>query len=92
MNPGIVGIHQDRSIAYDDNQLLLENITDWILEPSAPPPIAGDTDLDRDVDGADLATVGVNWSPGGYTPDVPEPATMALIAIGGLALVSRKRK
>ena len=42
---------------------------------------------------ADLAAVAMNWSPEGYPgPGVPEPASLSLLALGGLAMVRRKRK
>ena len=48
----------------------------------------GDFDADGDVDGTDLATLGLAWNPAGT---VPEPATMSLLVLGGLALIRRKR-
>ncbi|MDP6380739.1 MAG: hypothetical protein QF662_05285, partial [Phycisphaerae bacterium] len=33
------------------------------------PGMAGDTDLDGDVDGVDLARLGLNWNPGGSDPE-----------------------
>ena len=50
----------------------------------------GDFDADGDVDLVDLDTLGRNYGetyPGG----VPEPATMGLLALGGLALLRRRR-
>jgi len=55
----------------------------------------GDFDGDGDVDADDLATWGANYTGAGGAPlmaDVPEPATMTLLAIGGVALIRRRRK
>ncbi|MDP6381091.1 MAG: PEP-CTERM sorting domain-containing protein, partial [Phycisphaerae bacterium] len=39
-----------------------------LIEAGTPPAFrAGDTDKDMDVDGVDLATLGLNWAPGGTT-------------------------
>lgn len=49
-----------------------------------------DADFDGDgvVDATDLAAVGLNWDPAGT---VPEPMTMSLLAMGGLALIRRRK-
>jgi len=53
-----------------------------------------DFDADGTVDGADFNHILTNWSAGGapLMADVPEPATMTLLVIGGIALIRRKRQ
>jgi hypothetical protein len=63
----------------------------------APGAESADFDGDGDVDAHDFATIRGNWGfgtapaplPGGATP---EPATMSLLAIGGLAVLRRPRR
>jgi len=67
----------------------------------------GDFDFGDDIDGTDLAAVLNGWAPTGYLSSalesppmaaamtaavVPEPMTMSLLALGGLALIRRRRK
>jgi hypothetical protein len=52
----------------------------------------GDADADGDVDGVDFGIWQVNYPTNlGGAVAIPEPATMALLLIGGLALINRRK-
>jgi len=48
----------------------------------------GDVDGSTVVDGADITAIINNWN-GNYAP---EPATMALLALGAIGVIRRRRK
>jgi hypothetical protein len=50
----------------------------------------GDFDGDGDVDLDDLSSLAGNWQYG-VTGAVPEPATIGLLTLGGLAMLRRRR-
>lgn len=55
----------------------------------------GDMDRDGDVDNADIGLIAGAFtgamSSGGQSPPVPEPASLSLLALGGLATLRRRR-
>jgi hypothetical protein len=61
--------------------------------------LEGDFNGDGQVDGTDLASLGAGWwwqgpwpSPAPTDAPLPEPATLVLLAMGGLALIRRRRR
>ena len=51
----------------------------------------GDANGDGIINGVDLAILRVNFGFIGASSDVPEPATMAILAVGAVALLKRRR-
>lgn len=54
--------------------------------------IHGDANLDGIVSASDYASIQANFGNVDADPDTPEPATLSLLALGGLAMLRRRRK
>jgi cyclophilin family peptidyl-prolyl cis-trans isomerase len=83
----------DGDLDVDGNDLDII-LADWgnTVPPSDP---RADVNGDGDVNGDDLDYVLADWgtgTTGASTTTAPEPATLGLLAVGGLAVVRRRRK
>lgn len=88
---GVTGdLNGDLFVGIEDLDILLANWGDNVTPGSL---IDGDANNDGMVDDLDLAIVQANWgngvAPGGV---VPEPTSLALLGLGGLALMRRRRR
>ena len=90
LSAGLEGdLNDDGFVGIDDLNIVLGN---WNATVTAGDPLSGDPSGDGFVGIDDLNEVLGNWNAGTPIPAsfVPEPATLGLIALGGVALLRRK--
>jgi hypothetical protein len=76
----------DGKVDFTDFQVLLDH---W--QNSGAGWATGDFTGNGKVDFADFQKLLDNWNPAGAQSPVPEPATLCLLSLGGLALIKRRR-
>jgi len=84
------------TFCYDDSALLpgFDEADLWVWHTLEGPPVSWEmlTVTDRDLDANTITVLTTGFSEFAIGSPVPEPATMSLLALGGLALLKRKRR
>lgn len=88
-NTGMGDANLDHKVDLSDFQVILD---DWQNSGPGISWAKGDFNGDGKVDFSDFQYLEDNWNPMGFGSATPEPATLTVLLLGGLAILRRSRK